>query len=120
MVEHNFGSLNSRQLCLRWSAPIQFSRWTDDGFRLSFARLFNPVRWWRAALDRWNWSFQISRHSEVTHRCYCPTGSLIDATISVFGFRLNAFYSHYTGELPCCCDKAVQEMYAEDESEEVG
>lgn len=94
MKEYWWGSSNKRQVMLRV--------WT-----------FNP-RWW----SHWNRPWFVW-HRNCNHRCYCPCGTVIDFGGAAFGIGFIVFYSQYTGEIPCTCDKITEEMfpdqYADDE-----
>lgn len=113
-----FGSLDSRSLHLRFWTPHTFDDWDyDRGFYLAPLKLLNPVRWWRTIFNRWSWRFKCRRYEGAIFRCYCMTGSGVDGCLFLAGFGVQWFYSHYTGELPCWCDKALAEL--EEEAEEV-
>lgn len=116
MRERNFGSLDRRHLTLRWSVSLAFQEWRDDGrgWRFAWRRLLS-WRNWRGAIfgDNFAWDFWMRRHRDCTHRCYCPDGSSFDGTIAIAGFRLRWFYSHYRGDVPCWCDKVLDEMVDE-------
>ena len=98
MGDWNFGRLDGRQLTLRWNRPIFLSLgWKSLGY------------WWSVIRSRWNWELSCRRHVGATHRCYCDTGSMVDGRVCVAGFGVTWFYSHYTGPVPCWCDKACDE-----------
>lgn len=119
MNEINIGSVNKRQLTLRWYLPREFERWDfDRGFFFAPLRMLSPVRWWKAATSRHNWAFECKRHVGVNHRCYCATGSLIDGRIKICGFALCWWFSDYRGPVPCWCDKAIVELAEEMECEQ--
>ena len=110
MDDTNFGNLNSRQLTLRWLVPFSFQRWNGGNWVFSPLRMLNPVRWWRAIRTRCNWSLWCGFYRDANHRCWCMTGSMFDGRLCVAGWGVVWFYSHFTGEVPCPCDKAVEEM----------
>ena len=117
-----FGSLDRRQLHLRWFVPLAFCRWTPErAFQLDVPRLFNPgywCRWCRAARERHGWRFGFSGiRRGCTCRCYCPDGLSIDFRIALAGWGLNAWYSHYWGDVPCTCEIAVAEYFEEEEGD---
>lgn len=101
MKDWRIGSIDRRQLTLRWLAPFEF--------RHNWWRVLDPRAWWRAARSRDNWELDWSCHDDVSHRCYCPEGWLCDGRLVVGGFGVIWFYSSYTGELPCPCDQVVIE-----------
>lgn len=108
----NFGQLNDRQLTLRPIFPCEFCELAGFRWRLSARRLLSPRQWWRAVLNPWNWRLWVRRVRGATHRCYCRDGWLFDGSIVVAGFGMVWFYSHYTGEVPCTCDKVMEEFEA--------
>jgi hypothetical protein len=111
----NFGSVNSRQLTLRWIINWRFQRLDyERGFVFAPWRLLNPLQWIRSACCLENWRFWCVRHVGSTHRCYCPDGSSIDGSLVLAGFGVVWFYSHYTGEIPCWCDKALADIEEEE------
>lgn len=103
-MEYNFGSLDHRQLCLRFSAPWYFDTW----------RSMLRLRYWRVAIRDWEVWFD---RFPFPHRCYCSDGYSMDGSICICGFILNVWYSFYNGEVPCCCDRALAEWEAENEAE---
>lgn len=118
MKDLNFGSVNSRELTLRFWMPYEFQEWCDGVFRLAPWKLLDPLRWFRTATYRNSWLVECYRHTESTHRCWCPTGSRIGGAIVICGFGVRWFYSHYTGEIPCPCDLAMDELREELETQE--
>lgn len=119
MADYTIGSINKRELRLRWIVPWVFKVWDSHyrdatWFRGSFlfapGRMWHPIRWWKAITQKASWSFACNRIVGATHRCYCATGSLIDGRIILFGFGVVWFYSHFTGEIPCSCDEARGEI----------
>lgn len=125
--DFRFGSLEKRQLHLRFFAPLSFDHYDIERRECVFVprRLLNPRAWWSAVKNavrfpRINNSFSIRRITECTHRCYCPTGSSIDGRIWLMGFGVNIWYSHFRGEVPCPCDIALAELDAEMEAETKG
>ena len=110
----HYGSLNGRELTLRWHVPFSFREWVNGRWYFAPIKMLNPVRWWRAARDKWNWRMRCRRLVGATHRCYCDTGSMIDGSLIVFGFGVTWFYSHFTGSVPCPCDEAIEEMFGTD------
>lgn len=92
MKELNFGHLDRRQLCLRFSMPYS----------------------WRAAFARYGWAFSATLFRHGQHRCYCP-GTLFDGRLCVAGFGVTWWYSCYGGPVPCSCDEVVAEWERERE-----
>lgn len=92
LYEQHFGSLDRRSLQLLWFAPCA----------------------WRAVFTRSNWRAWLIRQPGNNHRCHCPVGTLIDGSLVLAGFGVTFFYSHYTGEVPCWCDKVLSEMEEEE------
>lgn len=115
MTDIDFGSLDRRQLTLRPFSSLAFSRLGPNGFVLSWRELLNPLNWFHAARVRDNWRLEARYHRQCTHRCYCPTGSSFDGSIVACGFGVVWFYSHYTGQVPCVCDVAMEEWRERDE-----
>ncbi len=117
MRDTNFGSLSGRQLTLRWIVPWSFQRWNGYQFAFTPWRLLNPLCWVRAIVkgdyDLW-WRL----HRDCNHRCYCPVGVSFDGSIKAAGWGVIWFYSHYTGEVPCWCDKAIAAEFGGEEEEE--
>ncbi len=83
MKEINIGTLGNRQLC---------------------------VLFYNAYNER---SFWVKRFNDGSHRCYCPSGKIIDGRICFMGIGITFFYSHYWGDVPCVCDKIVEEFMSE-------
>jgi len=106
-----FGSVYSRELCIRWHMPFQFVTWCDGTFRFSWRRFFNPVVWWRNVFRKSSWDLWWRYYRDGSHRCYCPTGSMFDGNVTVAGFGLGWFYSNFTGQNPCPCDMAMAETF---------
>lgn len=117
MTELRFGSIDKRELCLRFFAPYCFQRFTPTGFRFAPLRLLNPVNWWRAIGPRDNWELHWHRHNNATHRCWCDEGWLFDGNIRVAGFGVVWFYHKYTGKIPCPCNEAMDEVFGDEECE---
>lgn len=111
----NFGSNDSRELTLRPVTPWSFMDWTGEAFHFKPWRLFNPLAWFNAAKCRTGWRLECRRYAGSTHRCWCPDGRCIDGAIVLCGFGFVFFYSHYWGEVPCRCDRALAELEAENE-----
>lgn len=88
-TELKFGSLSNRELTVLLSTPS----W----------------RWWRP-FSRSSWSFWWVLHRNASHRCYCPEGTMFDGRLCVAGFNMTWYYSHYTGEMPCVCDRTIEEF----------
>lgn len=109
-----FGSMNSRHLTLRWRVPFSMTRWHDHEWRFHWPKLLNPMNWWRAVCDKWSWQAEFRRYVGANQRCYCDTGSMIDGRLVICGFGVIWFYSHYTGEVPCWCDKSMAEEFGDD------
>jgi hypothetical protein len=124
MIERNYGSHDGRQLCLRWFVPCWFCRWEGKSFvgrwRMDWKALLSLDNWRRAWKYETDNRFSARRYAHSTHRCYCATGWSYDGSMSLMGFQVQWFYSHFTGKLPCPCDEAFEEMEAEDESIEAG
>lgn len=110
MRDLQFGSSDSRHLQLRLFAPLDFSRWHGHGFRFSVWRLFNPRNWLRAACCRDNWRCGCRVWRDCNDRCYCPVGVSINGAIVLCGFGLMWFYSFYDGEIPCRCDRVLEDI----------
>jgi hypothetical protein len=116
-MDTTFGSLDNRELTLRWISPFAFDRWTGRQWSFSWREL---LRWrsWRcylkALFNRESWRVGFKRFQRSTHRCWCPDGTMIDGECVLFGFGFIWFYSHYTGEIPCTCDKAIAELFPEE------
>ena len=91
----NFGSLDKRELALRFFGPYNFHSW----WRYELFSKYS-YRWW--------WV----NHSEQNHRCYCPVGRRLDFSLAAFGFGFVVFYSRYGGDVPCDCDKALDALDA--------
>jgi hypothetical protein len=94
MTEWNFGRLSGRQLTLRWYAPYS---------------------WWGDAFSRWGYDFQWVYHLNNNHRCYCAVGTLFDGRLCIAGWGVSWFYSHFTGEVPCVCDRTMAELFPEEQ-----
>lgn len=117
MTEIRFGNLNARELDLRFYAPLVFTRWIEGEWTVSVWKLLNPANWYRAIFSRWNYGFSWTHHRNNNHRCYCPVGRLFDGRICIAGFGVSWFYSRYSGEIPCTCDKVFAEMFPETEEQ---
>lgn len=113
------GSLDGRQLHLRWIMPLTFEAWDSDRgeFRFSLLRLLSPVRWWLAIFDRYGYECWWRFYRDSNSRCYCPVGSSFRADVKCAGWGVIVRYSHYTGPVPCCCDIAWEEW--KDEQDEL-
>lgn len=107
MKEIIFGNLDGRELTLRITVPPQMERWDGSALVLSWRKLLIPRNWWRSALCRGNWSLWWRRFPGMTHRCWCPTGSMFDASLRAAGWGVVIFYSRYDGDVPCECDKVI-------------
>tara|TARA_R100000093_G_scaffold64824_1_gene35780 strand:+ start:300 stop:638 length:339 start_codon:yes stop_codon:yes gene_type:complete len=92
MIEHRFGRIDKRELCLRWIVPLRFCEWSSESYD------------WRLSWKR----------RQGNHRCYCQEGMMFDGNILLAGWGLTWFYSNYTGEIPCWCDKAIEELAERD------
>lgn len=103
--EFHFGSLDRRQLHLRFFAPNCFCRYTGDGFKFAPLRMLNPRNWHWYLLK--GFAFSARRFSGLNHRCHCPVGYTIDVNAVTFGFGVWAFCSYYNGPVPCWCDKVI-------------
>ena len=111
MSEHNFGSIDGAQLCLRLSASPAFDAPSPDGWwRFSPRKLLDWRAWKSSTFRRCNWSFWWVFHRHANHRCWCPEGTRFDGRLCMAGFGVNWFYSRYTGELPCVCDRSSEEF----------
>ena len=110
----NFGSLDGRELTVRWIVPFHFSVWKDDAWRFAPVTMLNPMLWWRAARGKMNWRLWWRHWHGATHRCYCDTGSMFDCSLVLCGFGVILFYSHFTGDVPCPCDVVIEEMHKSD------
>lgn len=110
MPEINLGRLDGRQLTMRFFVPFRMQAWTGDEWRLSAWRLANPVNWFRSIFSKWNWRASCHWCDYATHRCYCNTGNLCDGGVTLAGWGLVWFYSHYTGDVPCTCDRVIEEL----------
>ena len=115
MIEHRFGRIDKRELCLRWIVPLRFCEWSSESYdwRLSWRRMFKPSLWLRAVTSRYDWRLSWKRR-QGNHRCYCQEGMMFDGNILLAGWGLTWFYSNYTGEIPCWCDKAIEELAERD------
>lgn len=116
MNEQTFGNINARQLHFRWWAPFDVTTYcpTRRRFCITWWKLVNPFRWWRAAWYRDHWRAELSTERDSNHRCYCPVGRTAFARVVVCGFGFIAFYSHYTGPARCVCDEALDTMGVHD------
>lgn len=112
-----FGRLSGRQLHLMFWVPSSMEFYENGQFKFSWWRLLNPSCWWRAFKCRGNWELSWNRHENSNHRCYRPIGNVCDGSIAVCGFRMNWWYSNYTGENPCWCDKVMKQLDEEDQCE---
>lgn len=110
MADIHFGSIDSRELHLRFFAPQAFYAWDGRDFRLSVWRLLNPRRWLKAAICRCSWRIWCKRWSGMNHRCYCQTGVMCDGTVVLCGFGMLWFYSRFDGDIPCWCDRALENL----------
>ena len=81
IISREFGSRNRRHLTLMAFFP---SGWNS---------VITP------------WEFGFGRWLHGSHRCHCDRGRFSDGRITVFGFSLCWWYSHYFGEVPCVCDR---------------
>lgn len=115
MADVIFGSVDSRELHLRYFAPLTFQVWDQGGFRIAPLRLLNPLRWWRTATVRDNWRLELRRHVDANHRCYCQSGTSIDGAVVICGFGLLFWYSNFTDDVPCPCDIAMERLREESE-----
>lgn len=114
MRDFTFGQISGRQLTLRLFAPGQFKRWTEAGCRFSPWRLLNPLAWVRAIFrGRYDW-WWIHRPND-NHRCYCQVGTLLDFSLVVASWGVVVFYSNYTGDVPCVCDKVFAEIFGDED-----
>lgn len=119
MYEKRFGSIDGRSLHLRWDVPWQFRRYDGGGHRFAPWRLLDPRRWWRSVFNRHCYLWSVYGHRNCNGRCWCPVGEICNANIHFAGWIIQWFYSHYTGEVPCCCDRAIEAMSdKQDETEE--
>lgn len=113
--ELHAGSIDNRDIHLRWYVPFAFSTWTPEAsFRFSPRLMLNWRNWLGCIRD---WRFDCRQYRYVNHRCYCPVGYTIDGSIRICGFGLQWFCSYYVGELPCCCDKVIEKLRGEWEAE---
>lgn len=88
MMEYDFGDIDHTHLRIRlYASPRIFSRYAYD--------------------------FRACYFPRGNHRCYCPHGFMLDGRIVVFGFGVTWFLSHYNGEIPCTCDRALAEIRKE-------
>lgn len=110
-----FGSIDSRELHLRFFMPLTFREWDNDRFRFAPLRLLNPLRWWRTATVRDNWRLGLRRHVGANHRCYCQSGTAINGSVVICGFGVLMWYSSFTDDVPCPCDVAIEELRGESE-----
>lgn len=109
------GSLDDRQLHLRWFVPFVFEEWTDRGPILSCRKLANPLNWLRVIFRRDSWEIWWRRYTHSTSRCYCETGWKFSGGIRIAGWHLQLFYSHFQGETPCPCDQAMDGLFGGDD-----
>ena len=114
-MDYTIGTLDNRQLHIRTYSPFQFRSFVGGCWKFRPLLLLSPIRWVRAIKERGNWCFWVRRGTNVSHRCYCPTGSVVDGRIVACGFGLTFWHSRFTGIVPCVCDKAMSEMFPEEE-----
>lgn len=118
MKRIQYGSLNSRALFFDLSCPFMFSRWVSDPvseWRLSPVRMLNPLNWLNVFTQKHYWAFSFSNHAGVNNRCYCDGGRSISISITIAGFFVRCWYSHFTGNVPCPCDEAFAEVFGYEE-----
>ena len=117
MKDYTIGILDNRQLRIRTYTPCEFNSWRGGSWQYRSSLLLNPIRWMRAIKNRYNWDFWLRRCVDITHRCYCPTGNIIDGRIVVCGFGMTFWYSRFTGTIPCACDEMMAAMYDEERND---
>src|SRR3972149_762505 len=107
MNELTFGTLNRRQLNVRWRAPLTFYDYDDATGPPHFAwrKLLSLRRWLKVAALKRSSSIWCRRFEGRSHRCYCPEGTMIDGWVVVCGFGVWWYYSDYRGKVPCVCDR---------------
>lgn len=110
MHEITIGNINKRQLHLRFFVPFEFLSWHNSEWRLDWRELFKPRNWWKSVFRRSGWSLWQRHCWHGTHRCYCPHGHALDVGITIAGWGFIMFYSRYSGEIPCTCDKVLAEL----------
>jgi hypothetical protein len=113
MIDKLFGSIDGRELHLRFCMPLLFTEWTDPSFRLAWRELLRPRNWWRVARSRYSWRMECSRWDNMNHRCYCTSGCMIDGCIFACGFGVLWWYSYFDGKIPCPCDEALEALEVE-------
>ena len=113
MKDYTIGSLDNRQLHIRTYGPWQFRSFRGGRWQFRPLLLLNPLRWVRAITNWRNWYAWVRRYINMSHRCYCPTGSSIDGRIVACGFGLSFWYSRFTGEMPCACDQITATLFEE-------
>lgn len=116
MYERNFGSLDSRQLCLRFSAPLTFCEWSGHGWSVRWLSMLDPAKWWRWLRYHERSMFWMRRYPHSSHRCYCHDGLMFDGNVGLWGFGMAWFYSSFWGAIPCHCDKVLEELRQHDEA----
>jgi hypothetical protein len=112
-MEWVFGRLDRRQLTLRFFSPSSMQAFTDRGFVFSWWKALRPRNWWKAATGYSAWEFSWRFRRESNHRCYCPVGNICDGSLAICSFQMNWWYSRYTGEIQCWCDKAIAQLEVE-------
>lgn len=109
MAEYFFGDIDHRQLHLRTMTPLAMQCWNGSSWVFSWRRLFRLASWWSAIRSRSNWQVWCRYYGSMNHRCWCCEGTSCDGVIMLAGFGVRWFYSNYTGEVPCVCDRALSE-----------
>jgi hypothetical protein len=77
---------------------------------MSWRCLLRPSVWWRVMRCQSNWAMWLRWSDCASHRCYCEEGSCMDGRIAICGFGINWFYSHFRGDVPCPCDRAIESI----------
>ena len=113
-----FGGYDGWRLAIRPLASLWFCRYMPHAtpgrrFRVSLARLLWPRNWWHAARDNGAWRCS-ARWEHGTPRCYCQGGRTLELTLAAFGFGAIVTISRWRGELPCPCDRALDELISDD------
>jgi hypothetical protein len=77
--------------------------------------MLSPLNWLHVFTHRQYWDFNCSSHKRVNNRCYCDGGRTASCSLTLAGFYVRIWYSHFTGEIPCPCDTAFETLFGEEE-----
>lgn len=112
MADKLWGSLNSKQIHIRYWCPCYMTDWQSG--RFSWWLAMNPMNWIRTALCRNEWDLCWSFHRDCNGRCYCPVGSNLTVRIEICGFGMILWRSIYDGPVPCVCDEVMAELFPQE------